>query len=476
MQRFEELMHHFFGHQPTTSQQKLFQGLSNFTFHSEKRKVLIISGYAGTGKTTLIGAYTQALNQYKIPVILLAPTGRAAKIFSQKAKQKAYTIHKVIYRLKSKTNPYSGLSLAPNFHKNTIFLVDEASMIGDYTMTNGDISNNNLLEDLFEFVYSGKNCQLILIGDEGQLPPVGSDFSPALNKEYLGNFFPLIHFEQYQLTEVLRQKNDSDILKNATLIRSIENQKPKLSISYQEKNGSIISVYGNELQDYLESSYSNFGMEETVIITRSNKQANLYNQHIRSRILWHEEEISSGDILMCVKNNYFWIKENTDMGFIANGELFKVIRVLKEVELYGFRFVHLSVQFLDYDEMGEVEIIAHLETLQVESPALKRERMKELFFEIEKDYSYISQKKKRYEAILSSPYFNAVQIKYAYAVTCHKSQGGQWADVYIDPGYINLNEWSKAENRWLYTAITRATNRIFLINFPSELLSNKEED
>ena len=457
-----------FGMLPTKSQDLLFTKLEAFVRQQEVRNYLfVISGYAGTGKTSVLGAFVRTLSSYKVKTILLAPTGRAAKVFSHKSGQDAFTIHKHIYRRKSKIEISAGLSLQPNLYKNTIFFVDEASMIGDYTITkDGGVSSRNLLEDLFEYVYSGLNCKLILIGDSGQLPPVGSDYSPALSTDYLQNNFSQLVIDSFELKEVLRQSHDSSILKNATLLRNTEwIDYPKFQL---EKNADLVRITGNELQDELESSYNNYGQEDTILITRSNKQANQYNQHIRSRILWHEELLCSGDCLMVVKNNYFWLGDDTKIGFIANGELIKIIRVKKVEEQHGFEFAHVIIKFVDYENLGDVELIIHTESILTEGPNLPRERMKELFFSVERDYSHIRYKKDRYDAILADPYFNALQVKYAYAVTCHKSQGGQWANVYIEQGFINDDVLNKDYYRWLYTALTRATDKVYLVNFADE--------
>ncbi len=457
-----------FGLLPTKSQDVLFAKLEAFVRQREARHYLfVISGYAGTGKTSVLGAFVRTLSSYKVNTVLLAPTGRAAKVFSHKSCQDAFTIHKHIYRRKSKVEISAGLSLQQNIYKNTVFFVDEASMIGDYTISkDGGVSSRNLLEDLFEYVYSGHNCKLILIGDNGQLPPVGSDYSPALSTDYLQSNFSQLNIDSFELKEVLRQSHDSSILKNATLLRNTEwVDYPKFQL---EKNTDLVRITGNELQDELESSYNNYGQEDTILITRSNKQANLYNQHIRGRILWHEEMLCSGDCLMVVKNNYFWLGDETKIGFIANGELIKIVRVKKVEEQHGFEFAHVIVRFVDYEDLGDVELIIHTESILAEGPNLPRERMKELFFSVEKDYSHIRYKKDRYDAILADPYFNALQVKYAYAVTCHKSQGGQWANVYIDQGFINDDVLNKDYYRWLYTALTRATDKVYLVNFADE--------
>lgn len=472
---FQEKIKSKFGLIPTQHQSELFWELEAFLRKRDTKELFVLSGYAGTGKTSVLGAFVQALEEYKVKVKLLAPTGRAAKVFSLKSKTDAFTIHKQIYRRKSKTDLGSPISLQPNLFKNTVFIVDEASMIGDFSMqSDGSVSARNLLEDLFEFVYSGAGCKLILMGDEGQLAPVGSDHSPALNIEYLENHFPAINCSFFKLTEVLRQAEDSEVLRNATLLRNTDwVDYPKFDL---KPGGDLIRLNGLELQDELESSMNKYGVEDTILITRSNRRANEYNQQIRGRILWFEEKLCSGDCLMVVKNNYFWMGDDSKMGFIANGELFTVRRILRMEELYGFEFATLIVNFVDYEEAGDVELIIHTESLLSEGPSMARNRMKELFFEVEQDYIHKKNKKERYEAILKDPYFNALQVKYAYAVTCHKSQGGQWQNVFIDQGFINDDILGPDYYRWLYTALTRAVDKVFLVNFSDEFFLNQPEE
>ncbi len=461
---FQKLIAEKFGLPPTEHQMALFQSLEEFLRYRETKGLFVLTGYAGTGKTSVLGAFVKALKSLKIPVKLLAPTGRAAKVFGGKSQSDAFTIHKQIYRRKSKTDFGSPLSLQPNLSKQTVFIVDEASMIGDYTMqADGSVNARNLLEDLFEYVYAGVGCKLILMGDEGQLPPVGSDHSPALNLDYLKNHFPELKLFQYRLTEVLRQAEDSEVLKNATLLRNTEwVDYPKFDLV---PGGDLIRINGMELQDYLDSAIHADGSEECIVITRSNKRANNYNLQIRGRILWYEEQLSGGDYLMVVKNNYFWMGEDSGMGFIANGEVFRIRRILGHENMYGFEFVKVMANFIDYEKEGDVELILHTETLLTEGPSLPRARLKELFYEVERDYAHIKVKKDRYEAILKDPYFNAVQVKYAYAVTCHKSQGGQWKHVFIDQGFLNDDILGPDYYRWLYTALTRTTDKAYLVNF-----------
>ena len=469
---FSETLQQYFGLEPTLDQSILFSELEIFTRSNEGQHLFLLRGYAGTGKTSSVAAYVKALQHYGVDTVLLAPTGRAAKVFSLKSSKDAYTIHKHIYRRKSKVDLSAGMSLQPNLFKNTVFLVDEASMIGDYTMQkDGSVSQRNLLEDLFEHVYMGQNCRLILIGDDGQLPPVGSDYSPALSAEYLRNHYPKLIIQECKLSQVLRQSNSSEILANATMLRNLKNDVyPKFEVS---GNGDLKRINGYDMLDFLEQSYDQFGTDNTIIITRSNKQANKYNQQIRGRIFWYEEALCPGDALMVVKNNYFWMGDDSKMGFIANGEQIKLVRILKREEMYGFEFVHVLVKFVDYEDLGEVELILHTETLVAEGPSLSRERMKELFYAIEADYLDIGNKKKRYEKILENPYFNALQVKYAYAVTCHKSQGGQWNNVFIDQGYLTEEMLGLDYFRWMYTALTRASKQAYLVNFSDEFFKDQ---
>ncbi len=458
---------HFFGFRFTEDQGIGVTALESFLRSKHPFPTFLLKGYAGTGKTSLLAAFIEALSSYKVNTVLLAPTGKAAKILSQKSKKNAFTIHKIIYRRKSKEDEFSTLSLTPNLQVNTIFIVDEASMIGDYTLSkDGNINQRNLLDDLIEFVFSGKNCKLIFLGDTGQLPPIGAAFSPALNAEYLENYYPKLEVSEHTLNQIVRQKSDSSILENATLVRHSGANFPKLQVSKKSKD--LAAINGLELQDALESSFGNYGPEDTILITRSNKRANEYNRQIRNRIFWYEEEISQNDHLMVIKNNYFWLKDQKEIGFLANGETMIVKRVLKHVELYGFHFIHLLVTLPDYESIDQQEIVIHSESLLCEGANLPRTRIRELFFEVEKDYLYEKNKKKRYDLILANPYFNAIQVKFSYAVTCHKSQGGQWSNVFIDIGYLPDDLDITEYNRWLYTALTRATNKIYLVNFPED--------
>ena len=468
-QQCEHLITSFFGHKPNEEQADLMAHLAQFTFDSESPSCFILKGYAGTGKTSVLGAYIKAMKAMKRKTVLMAPTGRAAKVLSQRATMLATTIHKRIYFAGSGTDGAVKLQLAPNKSKNTVFIIDEASMIGGYSLQSDGSVSRNLLEDVFQYVFSGEQCKLILLGDEGQLPPVGLDESPALNAKYLDQYFPRVTFTMFGLTSVVRQKNDSGILVNATRIRTaqVSGDLPRLDLkTYKD----VQAVPGDDLIEKIESAYSYFGADEVMIVSRSNKRANLYNQHIRNRILYMEDELCGGDLLMVVKNNYYWLDPLSSAGFIANGELLKVHRVKRIEELYGVRFVHLEVSLIDYPDLDRFETIAFMETLGIEQPNLDRDFLKSLFFEIEKDFMHEKNKQKRYQEIMKSPYFNALQIKFAYAVTCHKAQGGQWAAVFVDHGYIEESQLNFSFLRWLYTAVTRASEQLYTVNLREELV------
>lgn len=458
-----------FPHEPTSEQAELMEQLGLFLISHENPSAFILKGYAGTGKTSILGACIKTVRQMKGNTVLLAPTGRAAKVLAGRAGIPASTIHKRIYFIGSGPDGGVRLQLAPNKLKNTLFIVDEASMIGDYSMQSDGSISRNLLEDLMEYVFQGEGCKLILLGDEGQLPPVGSSESPALYIPYMESHFPRVHFWVYGLTQVVRQASESGILKNATAIRESQRNDslPRIDL---EHFSDVRAIPGDELISSLEESISKFGSDEVMVVTRSNKRANLYNMHIRNRILYMEEEICGGDLLMVVKNNYFWLDPMSSAGFIANGELLKIHRVRKFETVYGVRFVHLEVSLIDYPELDRFDTIAFMDTLQLEQPNLNRDYLKMLFFEIEKDYLHERNKQKRYQEIMKNPYFNALQIKFAYAVTCHKAQGGQWSAVYIDHGYLGEDPLDREFLRWLYTAFTRASEQLYTINLHEDLL------
>jgi exodeoxyribonuclease-5 len=463
-EQFQRLFDENFDHNLTEEQNILRSKLYEFIFKIDGRKIFILRGYAGTGKTSMLGAFVKSLTHLKIKTKLLAPTGRAAKVFALKAKKEAFTIHKQIYRSGTQSGEVVKLDLMPNLHTKTLFIIDEASMIASDNIDLKEGSNyRNLLEDLINYVFSGKDCFLMFVGDEGQLPPVGSDFSPALNQEYLNHFFPNLKSISFSLNNVVRQEAASGILSVATSIRQ-ENRTDYISKSSRLKDVQFIN--GLDFQESLESAYNHSSFSETIIITRSNKRANAYNEQIRKRLLFFEEIINASDSLMVVKNSYFWLPEKSSIGFIANGELLNVRRVIKYEHVYNVKYARIQVDFVDYEEEDSLEVLVFLDALNIDGPSLPRSFFKELFFEIEKDYTHEKNKRKRYDLILKNPYFNALQIKYAYAVTCHKAQGGQWEHAFVDGGFLAFEDVADSNRKWLYTAFTRASKQLYLVNFP----------
>ena len=447
----------------TNNQKKIIEKLSQWLSDDDFERIFLLNGYAGTGKTTIIAAFVAALKELGIKPILLAPTGRAAKVLTRYSLHTAYTIHKKIYRERSLADYESRFSLDYNREHDAVFIVDEASMLSASTQDGATFGSGNLLEDLVTYVRSGKRCRLLLVGDDAQLPPVGDDFSPALDPATL---LPYGDVEYGTMDEVVRQSQDSGILFNATMLRCmLENnihEIPLFDMSFED----FRSVQGSELIEALQDCYDRYGRDETIVITRSNKRANRFNEGIRRHNLSAEEEIESGDMLMVVKNNYHYAEkdDNTPMAFIANGDVVRLRRLRRFEELYGFRFANAVLEFPDYDGY-EIEAKILLDTISSESPSLTREQSRELFYEIEKDYLDITTKSKRYKAIRENEHFNALQIKFAYAVTCHKAQGGQWSAVFVDRCLFGDEPMTRDMLRWLYTAITRATERVYLVNF-----------
>ena len=450
---------------PTTEQDMAIDALSEFILSDNDRKVFLLCGYAGTGKTSLISALVRTMAQLERKTTLLAPTGRAAKVFSSYSGKSAHTIHKCIYRQKSIMDNAT-FTLSENRAQNTLFIVDEASMISN------DGSSGGLLDDLIEFVYSGRGCSMLLLGDTAQLPPVGEAESPALTNSYLRSMF--LDVTAVELKQVMRQLNDSGILYNATMLRQRIEEEDTFDLPQITFKGfdDISNVQGEELIEAIETSYNKAGMDETIILCRSNKRANVYNEGIRRRILYREEELSRGDMLMIVKNNYYWreqlgkedktILEKLD--FIANGDIAEIIRVHGTEEMYGFRFADVTLSLIDYEDC-EIDVKIMLDTLTSESPSLTREENEKLFNAVWEDYPEIRSKRKRMEEIRKNPYYNALQVKYGYAVTCHKAQGGEWKRVFIDQGYISEDMISPDYYRWLYTAFTRASEKLHLVNW-----------
>lgn len=455
-----------FPFKPTTKQRDLLGLLSSFVFDKEKDSLFLLKGYAGTGKTTTIGAFVNSLWTAGKKSVLLAPTGRAAKVIAVYSKKPAFTIHKKIYFPKKQSNGSVAFVLQPNKHRNTIFIVDEASMIPDGKQHQQLFDSSSLLEDLISYVYSGINCKLIFIGDTAQLPPVKLNVSPALEKDTLAYQFNKTVTE-IELDEVMRQHENSGILANATFLRLLLKNEPN-NFSFDLNYPDIKRLEdGYDVEDAIVSAYDNFGVEDTAFIVRSNKRANQYNQQIRYNIRGQENEISSGDYIMIVKNNYYWLPESSKAGFIANGDICEVLKIFSIKELYGFKFAEVEIRMIDYPEMHPFETVLLLDTLTSESPSLTYEESNKLYQAVKEDYADEKSKYKQFLAIKKNKYFNALQVKFSYAMTCHKSQGGQWKTVFIEQPYLP-DGVSKEYFRWLYTAITRAQEKLFLIGFKDD--------
>ena len=458
---------------PTIDQQELISRISTFIgnyFSPDHRDdTLIIKGYAGTGKTSMVAALVKILPKIGLKAVLLAPTGRAAKVLAGYSGHQAFTIHKKIYRQKSATaNGLGSFALDNNKHQRTIFIVDEASMISNDQSENSIFGSGRLLDDLFEYVYRGEMCKLILVGDTAQLPPVGLAISPALDVKVIGEMgFSVSEFEMKQ---VVRQTRESGILHNATLLRQslAENLQgyPHLTTT---GFADVRRITGGELIEEIENCYDEFGIGSTMVLCRSNKRANKYNEGIRRTILYRDEEISKGDLLMVVKNNYFWLgdEEKETTPFIANGDIAEITRIGKYRELYGFRFADVDLRLVDYPEI-EIQTKIMLDTLTSESPSLTWDENQRLFEAVMADYAEIGNKRERVKKVKENPYFNALQVKFSYAITCHKAQGGQWQAVFIDQGWLTDDMLNTEFLRWLYTAFTRPTVRLYLVNFKDE--------
>ena len=458
-----------FPFQPTSKQDMVLMQLSQFVFDTSKNSLYLLKGYAGTGKTSIIGAMVSNLWQAKKSAVLLAPTGRAAKVISNYSKKEAFTIHKKIYFPKKDKGGGVKFVMQPNKHRNTIFIVDEASMIPDAPSDTKLFENGSLLDDLMQYVYSGHNCKLLLIGDKAQLPPVKSDLSPALDGDKLDlNYNKDV--TSIELDEVVRQEQDSGILQNATELRAVLDAGFYESFKFDVNpfKDVVRLIDGHEIMDAINDAYSNEGYEETVIIVRSNKRANMYNQQIRQRILFNESEISAGDYLMVVKNNYFWVKPTTEAGFIANGDIIEVLEIFSIKELYGFRFAEVKVKMVDYPKMQPFETVLMLDTISVESASLTYEDSNRLYQEVMKDYVNEKSNYKKFLGVKNNNFFNALQVKFSYAITCHKSQGGQWNTIFVEQPYLP-NGMDKDYIRWLYTAVTRAKEKLYLIGFKDEM-------
>ena len=447
----------------TPGQKKIVEKLSEYLSDSDFSRIFVLNGYAGTGKTTLIAALVGALKELEIKPVLLAPTGRAAKVLAQYAHEKAFTIHKRIYRERTAADYERRFSLNLNTERGAVFIVDEASMLSDRQSDGASFGSGSLLEDLVQFVRSGRGCRLILVGDSAQLPPVGSDFSPALDPVSMEAYGEVVYAT---MDEVVRQEAQSGILFNATLVRCMLERGIHDIPRFRTDFPDIEALSGGDFLERLQDCYDRYGRDETIVITRSNKRANRYNEGIRRHVLGAEEEIESGDMLMVVKNNYHYTEriENCPVGFLANGDIARLKRLRRFEEFYGFRFADAVLEFPDY-EGTEIACKILLDTIASESPSLTRDESMRLFYEVEKDYLDIGSKIKRFREIRENPHFNAVQVKFSYAVTCHKAQGGQWRAVFVDRCLFGDETMTRDMLRWLYTALTRATDKLFLVNF-----------
>ncbi|WP_346713872.1 AAA family ATPase [Mediterranea massiliensis] len=456
-----------FPYQPTPEQENAIKLLSQFLCSPKADVAFLLRGYAGTGKTSLVGALVRTLDFLKQKFVLLAPTGRAAKVFSAYAGHPAFTIHKKIYRERAYSGEGGNFTLNDNLTTHTLYIVDEASMISNEGLSGAMFGTGRLLDDLVQFVYSGQGCRLLLMGDTAQLPPVGEELSPALYADALRGYG--LEVVETDLTQVVRQEQQSGILWNATALRRLIAEEewgvlPKIRISGFP---DVKLLPGNELIDALSACYDRDGTDETIVVCRSNKRANIYNNGIRAQILWREEELESGDLLMVAKNNYYWTEKEKNLDFIANGETAVVRRVRRTAEMYGFRFADVLLSFPNWQD-AELEVRLLLDTLHSDAPALSREESERLFQTVLEDYVDIPLKRDRMKKMKADPYYNALQVKYAYAVTCHKAQGGQWKNVFLDQGYMSEEYLTPDYFRWLYTAFTRATDTLYLVNYPAE--------
>lgn len=457
-----------FQFEPTSQQAEALELITNFLFQPQSDGLFLLKGYAGTGKSSLIGALVKTMTELKQKTVLLAPTGRAAKVFGAYADHPAYTVHKKIYRQKRFSDQATDFVPMDNLYKDTLFIVDEASMLSNDGIDSYIFGSGRVLDDLIQYVYGGENCRLLLIGDEAQLPPVMQEVSPALQIDTLKGYG--LDVFSTTMTQIVRQGEGSGILYNATEIRNaLLNETtglfPKIKL---DDFPDIKNVGGDELIDTINAMYDRDGIDDCMVITRSNKRSNIYNDGIRNRILYREEELSTGDMLMITKNNYFWTENIDQVDFLANGELVEILRVRKTQELYGFRFADVLVKHPDYDIELELKIL--LDTLHSETTGLPKEKNGELFYNILEDYSDIRSNAAKMQKMKTDPFYNAVQVKYGYAITCHKAQGGEWKNVFLDIGYITEEHLGVNFYRWLYTAITRATKHLYFVNLPEEFL------
>lgn len=458
----------YFGHAPTESQVSVMGKLSDFIYEKGEHCVFLLQGYAGTGKTSLVSALVKTLYDIRVNTVLLAPTGRAAKVFSGYAGRKAYTIHKWIYRVVTRDGVRQ-FTRKENKNNHTLYIVDEASMISARSAPGELPGMGSLMDDLMDYVFGGDGNRILFIGDDAQLPPVHADESPALNHEFLRHAYH-VELRDGKLTDVVRQAADSGILHNATLLRNKINT-GNLSIPLFSSSSfeDFVRLNGIDLEEVLNTLYHQHETDEIVTITRSNRRANMFNEQIRHRIFFRENKIATGDYIMAVKNNYYWVEESSEVGFIANGDIMEILAIHKQQDLYGFHFADLTVRLCDYPHSPDIDIKVILESLDVEGPSLTHEDNRCLYQAVAEDYADIVNKRSRFLRIKNDPYLNAVQIKFAYSLTCHKTQGGQWKIVLIDQGYFVDDMLDKEYLRWLYTAITRSSERVYLINFSARL-------
>ena len=454
----------------TNDQETAINKVVSFIFNPNSDAIFLLKGYAGTGKSTLIGTLVKTMAQFEQKTVLLAPTGRAAKVFSLHSDESAYTIHKRIYRQKGMSDDGASFSLMENLHKNTLFIVDEASMISNESSESSFFGTGRLLDDLIEYVYSGENCKLLFLGDTAQLPPVKQDISPAMDAYVLQSFG--LDVIESTLTEIMRQAEESGILYNATLLRNaLREGTTRLYPQLVIKNFTDVErISGNDLIEEISSCYSRDGVEETIVISRANKSVNIFNNGIRNSVLYREEELSNGDLLMVTKNNYFWLKEEAKVDFIANGEFVEVMRIRSQREMYGMRFCEVVLFHKNYDI--EFDAIINLDSLHSERAGDAYKQSNILYNALMEEYSHIGSKRERYNQIKKNPYFNALHVKYGYAVTCHKAQGGEWRNVFIDLSYINPDYLGDNFYRWLYTSITRSTKMLYLVNLADDFVAD----
>lgn len=466
-----------FGHQPTHDQQLAIDHLSAFSTSTKLNPLYMLKGYAGTGKTSLMSAYVKALSAQNTPFVLLAPTGRAAKVFSLYAGWQAHTIHRYIYLYLTNADGHTNIVMAPNKLSNAVFIVDEASMISDDTQEPGSVFNRSILYDLFQYVFRNKGNKLILIGDTAQLPPVGLDISPALNLQWLTSSYSITGY-QHLMREVMRQANDSGILDSATHLRNKVEENdisiPFFNIMNQAKDVMVIKS-GYEMEDKLNNAFGGDGKEESIVICKSNKRANLFNQQIRNRVFMREFELEGGDLLMVVKNNYFWLGNESQAGFIANGDMIEVLRVVKTEEMFGMQFADAEIKLVDSPDEKVIEVKLLLDSLLADGPDITRDEMDKLFHAVENEYGDLPSRKARIAKIKKDPWYNALHVKFGYALTCHKTQGGQWKKVFVDQGFLPEEQVNISFLRWLYTAVTRATEQLYLVGFNPLFIKEETE-